>query len=138
MALLETEVAARWNVYHTGKTIQAYEGFPLWVAEIERFAKSSNAHAQNMRASSLVSRSYQLQGSIFRDTMDYQKAHTSYKKAFLAADEFDNTELKSSSLARRGVTFLQQHKPIDAIQYLESALLPLDDLDLPYLKGYIF
>ena len=94
--------------------------------------------SQNARAYALVSTSYQLQGSIFRDKMDYNQAHNAYKKAFLAADEFDNIELKSSSLARRGVTFIQQQKPIDAIQYLESALITIDKLDFPYLKGYIF
>jgi transcriptional regulator with XRE-family HTH domain len=137
LAVYEQEIAKRWTIYHQGKTLQALDGLGLWIKEVENIAKELTG-LQRTNAYSLVSLSYQLQGSLHRDRMDYNQAHNAYKKAFIAADEFDNPELKSSSLARRGVTFIQQHQPIYAIQYLESALLSLDPQDHPYLRGYIY
>lgn len=138
MGLFENEIFERWEVYHKGDTLQALDGLSLWLVEAEKLALSPTTDQQKMRTYSLVSISYQLQGSLFRDRMDYAQAHKSYQKAFIAAAEFDNSELKSSSLARRGVAFIQQQKPIDAIQYLESALSTIDNLDFPCLRGYIF
>ena len=138
MALLENEATLRWKMYHSGKTLQTHEHFHLWLTEMEKCARDASSHSQKTRASSLLSLSYQLQGSLFRDTMNYQQAHSFYTRAFLAADAVDNVELKSSSLARRGVTFIQQQQPIEALQYLEAALTLIGDLDFPHLKGYIF
>lgn len=137
MGLFEQEIAARWKVYHGGDTNQALNGLDLWLEEAENFAKDTSIGQQRTGAYTLVSIGYQLQGSIFRDKMDYLQAHNSYKKAFLVADEFDNLEFKSSSLARRGVTLIQQKKPIEAIQYLESALSTIDTSNFPCLRGYI-
>lgn len=137
MRLFEQEIATRWVIYHSGDTNKALDGLHCWLEEIENFAKEASTSQSKDRMYALASISYQLQGSISRDRMDYLPAHNSYKKAFLAADEFDNPEFKSSSLARRGVTFIQQKKPIEAIQYLESALSIIDPLDFPCLRGYI-
>lgn len=138
LGLFETEISTRWKVYHGGNTIQALDGLKLWVDEVQGFAKEPTSDMRSVRVHSLLSMSYQLQGSLFRDRMDYTDAHKSYIQAFIAADESNNPELKSSSLARRGVTFIQQQKPIDAIQYLEGALTIIEDNEYPYLKGYIY
>jgi tetratricopeptide (TPR) repeat protein len=137
MDLYASEIAKRWAVYHSGNTLQALDGLGMWLTEVENFAKEATGE-QRGQAFMLTSISYQLQGSLYRDRMEYTLAHNSYKKAYLAADENDNLELKSSALARRGVTFIQQQKPIDAIQYLESALTTLDDQEFPGLRGYIY
>ncbi len=135
--LLENEITTRWNLYHTGGTILANRGLDMWISEVEKFSQEADNGVQKNRAHALLSMSYQLQGSILRDKMNYDQAHDFYKKAFFAADEVSDLELKSSTLGRRGVTFIQQKKPIEAIEYLESGLAVIDNLHLPYLKGYI-
>jgi tetratricopeptide (TPR) repeat protein len=125
----------RWNIYHSGNTIQAGQGLHLWLGELEQFVKEV---PKNGQIATLLNMSYQLQGSIFRDEMNSSESHNAYKRAYFVADEFDNPELKSASLARRGVTFIQQTKPIDAIQYLEWALVFTKGYDLPCLEGYIY
>ncbi|GER88973.1 hypothetical protein KDW_31350 [Dictyobacter vulcani] len=102
IGLFENEVAVRWETYYKGDTLQALDGLSLWLTEVERTAKVTDAGQQKARALSLVSISYQLQGCLFRDRMDYTHAHNAYMKAYIAADELNNHELKSSSLARRG------------------------------------
>lgn len=137
MALFENEFALRWATYHQGNTLQTNAGLGMWLDELEIFAKEAPMGPGKNKAFTLLSLSYQLQGSIYRDMMKYPQAHNAYKKAYVAADEFENAELKSSALARRGVTFIQQNKPTDAIQYLESALVTIDELDFPCLQGYV-
>ena len=135
LGLFQHEMTMRWNVYHSGDTIQAGKGLHLWLGELEQFVKEAPGNEQ---ISTLLNMSYQLHGSIFRDEMNYSKAHNAYKRAYSVADEFDHPELKSASLARRGVTFIQQAKPIDATQYLEGALIFIKGYDLPCLEGYIY
>ena len=135
LGLFQQEMTMRWNVYHGGNTIQSGNGLHLWLGELEQFVKEV---PQNEQISNLLNMSYQLHGSIFRDEMNYSEAHSAYKRAYFIADEFDNPELKSASLARRGVTFIQQMKPIDAIQYLEGALIFIKGYDLPCLECYIY
>jgi transcriptional regulator with XRE-family HTH domain len=134
--LYESEVAERWAVYHRGN-VSALNGLDLWLMDIEAFARELTG-PEKIRAYALMSIGYQLQGSLHRDRMEYPQAHDAYKKAFLAADEFGHLEFKSSALARRGVTLIQQQKPIEAIQYLESAITTFEDLNFPCLRGYIY
>jgi len=135
--LYASEIEKRWSVYHNGHTLEALDGLGMWLTEVESIAKDASGEQQK-QGYTLLSISYQLQGSLHRDRMEYTSAHNSYKKAYLAADEYENIELKSSALARRGVTFIQQQKPVEAIQYLESALTTLENQEFPHLSGYIY
>jgi tetratricopeptide (TPR) repeat protein len=134
LGLFHYEMTMRWNVYHGGNTIQAHQGLHLWLDELEQFVKTTPNTQQIVP---LLSISYQLHGSLFRDEMNYSEAHKAYQRAYLAADECNNPELKSASLARRGVAYIQQKQPIDAVQYLEYALTQIEKRDFPYLLAYI-
>jgi DNA-binding XRE family transcriptional regulator/tetratricopeptide (TPR) repeat protein len=137
LIFLEHQMTTRWDLYHTGGTDRAYYGLDAWLKEVEDFAQQFQDNTLYERSHALLSMSYQLQGSLLRDKMSYQKAHSSYEKAFRVATEIDDTELQAASLARRGVTYVQQQQPTDAIEYLEAALKIASVHSLPHLSGYI-
>jgi tetratricopeptide (TPR) repeat protein len=137
MAFFEEHLNMRWDMYHTGGTIRANRGLQTWISEITAFAHETTGTIWEERSRDVVVMSYQLQGSIYRDLMLYEDAHQSYEAAFSFAREMDDPELMASALARRGVTYIQQNQPKDAIQYLDSAYKIINGLGLPSLKGYI-
>jgi tetratricopeptide (TPR) repeat protein len=137
MAFYEEGVAIRWDIYHTGGTGRAYRGLDLWLQGSENFAREAAGTAWQGRANATLVMSYQLQGSIFRDMMRYDQAHTSYEKAYKVAEEANDTELMAAALARRGVTCIQQNIPREAIEYLNSAQQMINGMGLPCLRGYI-
>ena len=137
IGFFEQEMAIRWDVYHTGGTTRAYRGLDAWLKEVERFAQDVAPSVWKSRAYSLLSMSYQLRGSTLRDMIMYEQAHMSYEKAFSIAQELNDIELMASSLARRGVTYIQQQMPMDAIEYIHAALQLINGLGYPSLRGYI-
>ena len=137
IGFFEQEMAMRWDVYHTGGTTRACRGLDAWLEEVEHFAQDVAPSVWKSRAYSLLSMSYQLRGSTFRDMTAYEQAHTSYRKAFSIAQELHDIELMASSLARRGVTYIQQQMPMDAIEYTNEALQLINGLGFPALRGYI-
>ena len=137
IGFFEQEMAIRWDVYHTGGTTRAYRGLDAWLKEVERFAQDVAPSVWKSRAYSLLSMSYQLRGSTLRDMIMYEQAHISYEKAFSIAQELNDIELMASSLARRGVTYIQQQMPMDAIEYIHAALQLINGLGYPSLRGYI-
>ena len=138
MNFFESNLEMRWNIYHTGGTTRASQGLDTWLRKVEAFAKEVQSGVWGGRVRALLVSSYQLQGSICRDLMHYEKAHTAYKQSFVAAKELNDKELMASVLARRGVTYIQQQKSVDAIPFLIEALRLTDGIGLPYLRGYIF
>ncbi len=137
MAFFEEELAVRWDIYNTGGTARSYRGLDLWVQESEGFAQEADGTAWQGRANATLIMSYQLQGSVSRDMMHYGQAHTFYEKAYKVAKESEDSELMAATLARRGVTYIQQNKPTEAIEYLNSAHQMINGIGLPCLKGYI-
>lgn len=137
MAFFEEHLNMRWDMYHTGGTTRANRGLKTWISEITAFAQEATGTIWEARSQDAVVMSYQLQGSIYRDLMLYEDAHQSYEAAFFLAREKDDSELMASALARRGVTCIQQNRPKDAIQYLDSACNTINGLGLPFLRGYI-
>ena len=137
MNFFENVVTTRWDVYHTGGTTRANRGLDMWIKEAENFAQETKGSVWNERGHTLLSMSYQLGGSIFRDMMEYDQADRSYQKAFNIAKELDDKELMSSALARNGVSYIQQNNPSKAIECLNASLNLVNGLGLPSLRGYI-
>lgn len=137
MAFLEYELDTRWDIYHTGGTPRASQGIDVWMKELRGFAHEAEGSIWHKRAQTTLNMSYQLKGSIQRDLMQYESAHNAYEEAWLVAKELGDPELMSSTLARRGVTYIQQQKPESAITDLEQALALADGSGLPCLRGYI-
>ena len=65
MGFFENVMATRWDVYHTGGTIRAYQGLNVWMKEARSFAQETRGSVWQQRSHALLSMSYQLQGSIF-------------------------------------------------------------------------
>lgn len=137
LIFLEHQMTTRWDLYHTGGTTRAYSGLDAWLNEIEIFSRQVQGSALHKRSQALLSMSYQLQGSLLRDMMKYAQAHFSYEKALRIAIELEDGELKAASLARQGVTYVQQKQPVEAIERLEEALKMANGLGMPCLSGYI-
>ncbi len=136
MSFFEDEMSTRWELYYTGGTLRAARGLDMWINEVTQLAQSSQGTAWHNRTLVLLTMSYQLQSCIARDTMDYEQAHRANHRAYRIAQELDDPELKASTLAREGITLIQQEKPAEAIKYLKGALKTIHYLGLPTLKAY--
>ncbi len=137
MAFLEEGLAVRWDMYHTGGTVRANRGLDVWIEETKDFARKAAGTIWRDRALTTLIMSYQLQGSISRDLMQYDKSHISYQKAYTIAKEANDPELIAATLARRGVAFIQQDQPEKAVEYLNGAYQTINGQGLPHLRGYI-
>jgi tetratricopeptide (TPR) repeat protein len=137
MAFLESELDTRWDIFHTGGTTRASQGLDVWMQELRNFAHEAGGTIWHKRAQTTLNMSYQLKGSIQRDLMCYESAHHAYEEAWHVAKELGDPELMASTLARRGVTSIQQQKPDAALIYLDRALALADGSGLPCLRGYI-
>jgi tetratricopeptide (TPR) repeat protein len=135
MAFFEDEMIMRWDMYRTGGTALASRS-SAWLQEVETFAQAARGSVWHYRAQASLSMSYQLQGSLFGDMMKYEQAHRAYKKAYQIAQELDDAELMAATLARRGVTFIQQNRPLEAIEYLNDALRLINGRGFSCLRGY--
>ena len=137
MAFLEEGLAMRWDMYHTGGTVRANRGLDVWIDETRDFARRAAGTIWRDRALTTLIMSYQLQGSVFRDLMQYEQSHVFYQKAYTVAKEANDRELLAAALARRGVTFIQQNRPGKAVEYLNGAYQTITGQGLPHLRGYI-
>ena len=137
MSFFEEEIATRWDMYHTGGTIRAFRGLEMWLSEMTNFARSAQGSVWHERALSLLAMSYQLQSSVSRDMMQFELAHTAFKKAYRIAKELNDQEMMAAALAREGVTLIQQEQPTDAIKFLMAAHEIAKGLKTPLLRGFI-
>jgi tetratricopeptide (TPR) repeat protein len=138
LAPFQQELATRWEVYHTGETRLTYQGLGMWIGDVTAFTQDSKGDMLYKQILECLCMSFQLQGSLYRDMMEFDEAHTSYHKAFEIAKEMENAEYQACALARRGVGFIQQEMPDEAIAYLNEALKLIQRSFLPSLSGYIF
>jgi transcriptional regulator with XRE-family HTH domain len=136
MAFLEDELTTRREMYHTGGTLRAARGITTWCREVERLAAAARTTAWRERALTVLTLSYQLQGSILADDMLYQEAHRWHEQALRVAQDLGDRELIAAALARRGVTFVQEERAHDALRYLTAALETIRQAGLPGLRGY--
>jgi len=137
MTFFEDEMAARWELYHTGGTLRAARGLDMWIKEITSFAQSSQSTSWHNRTLTLLTMSYQLQTCVSRDLMDFTQAHVAARRAYRIAQELDDAELIASALTHEGITLVQQDKQTEAIRYLNGAYKTINNVGLPHLKGYI-
>ena len=138
LPFFENDVATRWELYYTGGPVRAGRGLDLSIQGITKLARSAEGAGWHQRALRLLTMSYQLQTCIQRDMMKYDQAHLAYQRAFHVAQELEEPELIASTLAREGVTLIQQEKPKEAIIYLDGALNMIDGRNFLTLKGHIF
>lgn len=122
MSFFEDEVVTRWEVYHIAGTSRAARSFERWMQEITSFARSTQGTAWQKRAQAVLAMSYQLQGNIKRDQMNFQRAHGAYQQAFRIAQESEDYELMSSALQRDGFIYCHKDAPAEAIEYLTGSL----------------
>lgn len=137
MTFFEDEMAARWELFHTGGTLRAARGLDMWIKEITTFAKSSQSTSWHERTLTLLTMSYQLQTCVSRDLMDFTQVHISSRRAYRIAQELDDVELIASALTHEGIALVQQDRQAEAIRYLNGALKSINNVGLPHLKGYI-
>mgnify|MGYP001348979074 CR=1 FL=1 len=137
MSFFENELAARWDLYHTGGTLRAGRNLDLWISEITEFARESQGTGWHERSLALLVMSYQLQICTARDMLDFTQAHKASQKAYQIAKELDDPELIASTLAHDGIAYLQQDRPLDAIKYLNGGLKNVHYAGLSGLRSYI-
>jgi transcriptional regulator with XRE-family HTH domain len=122
MSFFEDEVVTHWEVYHIGGTSRAARSLDRWMYEVTSFANSARGTGWHRRAQAVLAMSYQLQGNVQRDQMNFNEAHTAYQQAFRVAQELEDYELMSSALQRDGFIYCHQETPLEAIEYLTGSL----------------
>lgn len=135
MGFFEHEMALRWHVYQTAGASFSRQGFDIWMSQVGSFVEASSGTPWHQRALTVLSMSYQLEGSILRDAKAYPQAHKALQNAFQAAKEADNTELKAAALLRGGMVSMAQERPTKALQQFNGALDYVKDLSFPRLRG---
>jgi tetratricopeptide (TPR) repeat protein len=136
MVLFESTMPTYWELYHTGGAVRVAQKVEWWTKEIAKLTKIAQGTVWHQRLLVLLTIAYQLQSCVSRDMMNYTQANIAYQKAFHIAQELDDVELMASTLARHGVTLIQQARPKDAIIYLSGALDIIDAERFPHLKGH--
>ena len=122
MSFFEDEVVTHWEVYHIAGTARAARGLDRWMQEVTSFARFAQGTGWQKRAQAVLAMSYQLQGNIQRDQMNFQGAHLAYQQAFRVAQELEDYELMSSALQRDGFIYCHRDTPLEAIEYLAGSL----------------
>src|SRR5581483_908140 len=138
ISILESDLATRWELYHTAGAARAFVGLDTYVKEmtgLSRLAQGTNSYP---RMQALLTTAYQLQSCVLRDLMEYRQSHIAYQKAFDVAQELNDPELMASALQREGITLIQQDKPKEAIIYLMGALNIIEGYNFPTLRVHIF
>lgn len=137
LSILENDIKNRWTLYHTGGANLAYEGLNTLINHINKCVYRTHGDDLYPRALTLLSMSYQLQGSILGDMMKYTEAHLAHRKALLIAQKLFDPELISAALVREGITLNQREFPKDAITNFKRALETVKHLGYATLEGYI-
>jgi tetratricopeptide (TPR) repeat protein len=122
MSFFEDEVVTRWEVYHIGGTSRAVRSLDRWMHEVTNFARLAQGTGWHGRAQSVLAMSYQLQGNVQRDLMNFNAAHNAYQQAFRIAQESDDYEMMSSALQRDGFIYCHKDSPLEAIEWLTGSL----------------
>jgi tetratricopeptide (TPR) repeat protein len=135
MGFFEHDMALRWHVYQTAGASLSQQGFDIWMSQVGSFVEAASGTPWHQRALTVLSMSYQLQGSILRDRQAYPQAHKALRNAFQAAEEANHTELKAAALLRRGMVSMAQEQPTKALQQFNGALDSVKDLRFPRLRG---
>src|SRR5260370_32046631 len=108
MAFLEQGLLTRWEIYQLGGSLRITHSLDLWMREVTEFVQAVQGTTWHKRALSVLTMSYQLQGNIMRDLMDFTSAHRAYRKALSIARELEDPELIASTLLREGFIFFHQ------------------------------
>lgn len=137
MGFFEHELALRWKVYKTSGPGSASHGLDLWIAQVESFAQTCQGTPWLKRALNVLSMSYQLKGSILRDTLLYPQAQQALQKALQIAKEINNHELVGAALLREGTVYIRQEEPLQAISHFDAALQRIENRSFPSLRGNI-
>jgi len=137
MSFLENELVTHWEVYHIGGTLRAVRGLDRWMSEASNFARSTQGTGWQGRSHAVLAMSYQLQGNITRDMMQYPVAHHAYQQALRVARELDDPELLATALLREGFVFFHEDKPAETIEYLQAALQLINGRGFPRLRAQI-
>ena len=137
MGFFENELAMRWEVHKVSGPRLAAQGMDMWMTQIKSFTEEAQGTPWHRRALAVLSLSYQLEGSILRDTMVYNQAHEAFQNAFRVAGELENPELIAAALLREGTVYIHQEQPLEAIKFCNGALEHIKDLGFLNLRGNI-
>jgi tetratricopeptide (TPR) repeat protein len=135
MGFFEHEITMRWQVYKTSGVAFASQGIGIWMRQVRDLAKDYQATPWQKRALKVLSLSYQLEGSILRDTQTFGLADEAFENAFQAAYEAHSNELMASALLRQGMVSMAQEQPFKAVEYFNGALEQVKGLGYPRLRG---
>jgi transcriptional regulator with XRE-family HTH domain len=135
MGFFEHEMALRWRIYQTSGASFSRQGLDIWMSQVRSFMEASQGTPWHNRALTVLSMSYQLEGSVLRDAKVYSQAHIVLQDAFQAAKESENTELLAAALLREGMVSMAQEQPAEALQRFNGALHYIKDQGFPRLRG---
>ncbi|QBD79307.1 hypothetical protein EPA93_26295 [Ktedonosporobacter rubrisoli] len=135
MGFFEQEMEMRWHVYQASGPNFVSRRMDSWKEQLQEFVDATQTTPWHKRSLAVLSLSYQLEGSILRDSSLYTQAKKAMHNGFQAAYEAGNVELMASSRLRTGMVLMAQEQPVQAIKYFNSALDQVEGLSFPRLRG---
>ena len=134
MNFFENELALHWKPYKSAGPGTAATTLPDWLQQAAQFQAHARSTPWEKRAGTLLSMSYQLDGSIRRELKDTKGALAAYKRSYTLATEIGNVEMQAATLLRQGRTHKDQK---EALQCYNQALGLVEGKSLPRLRGNI-
>jgi transcriptional regulator with XRE-family HTH domain len=136
MNFFENELALHWKLYKSAGPGIAASTLPAWMQQATQFQAHARSTPWGKRAGTLLSMSYQLDGSIKRELKDTKSALIAYKKSYTLAKEIGNVEMQASTLLRHGRALaLTRANQKEALPYYHQALKLVEGKSLPMLRG---
>jgi transcriptional regulator with XRE-family HTH domain len=138
MSFFESELDLRWQVLNTAGYAVAANGLSLWIDKSVEFVRSASGTPWHRRACGLLSMSYQLQGTIAREGLQFDLARSAFELAYTAAKEVNDVEMMAATRVRQGQISRVDpsiNDPIEATKYFQATLDLIKDKPFPKLHG---
>lgn len=138
MSFFESELDLRWQVLNTAGYAVAANGLSLWIDKSVEFVRSASGTPWHRRACGLLSMSYQLQGTIAREGLQFDLARSAFELAYTSAKEVGDVEMMAATRVRQGQISRADptiNDPIAATKYFQEALDLVQDKPFPRLHG---
>ena len=131
----ENEMFSRWELYYASNSLITERGLLEQIRKLEHHADAGSRN--QYRISGILSKDYQLAGSLARDHFHYSDAKKYLREAHRLAEVAQSVDLAAMSVERLAVVLLRQEHIEEALNVYQQTL-ELAHHAQPHIKVYIW